>query len=114
MGIAVDVEWFKQIQQVCAATEEVEWLQKNMQIIEEEREQFLANEIENPLFTYKPPTQATALIAQVEALAATIATTETNPVVADLYKHKIANQITRIGLAVASGAGNDKDFYTLS
>jgi len=114
MGSAVDVEWFKQIQQVCAATEEVEWLQKNMQIIEEEREQFLANEIENPLFTYKPPTQAAALVAQVEALATTIATTETNPVVADLYKHKIANQITRIGLAVASGAGNDKDFYTLS
>jgi len=114
MGTAVDVEWFKQIQQVCAATEEVEWLQKNMQIIDEEREQFLANEIENPLFTYKPPTRAVALVAQVQALATTIAVTETNPVVADLYKRKIANQVTRIGLATASSAGNDTDFYTLS
>jgi len=114
MGAAVDSEWFKQIKVICAETEEVEWLQKNMQIIEVEREQFLLNEIENPLFTYKQPTQAAALISQVEALAADIAATETNPIVADLYKRKIANQITRIELAVASGAGDDKAFYAAS
>ena len=106
-----DEKWFKQIQQACLDTEEVEWIQKNMAALDDEREQFFANEIENPLFAYKQPTNAVNLIDQIKLINEDIAAHEPNAIVADLYHRKIANQITRIQLAVASGAGDDAAFY---
>ena len=114
MGKPVDEVWFKEVKDICCKTEEVEWLQKNMQALNEEKEQFFSNEIENPLLTYRKPVYAAELVATTEALIKRLTHEEHNEDVLDLYRRKLENQISRISLAVASGDGKDSDFYQAS
>jgi hypothetical protein len=114
MNNPVDKIWFNRMQTICSTTEEVQWLQNNMDTFQEERELFFANEIENPKFTYNKPVQAKVVQQNAIELLADIHAKEPDAIVADLYARKITNQVTRSSLAVAAGAADDTAFYTAS
>jgi hypothetical protein len=114
MNKPIDTIWYERLQDICRETEEVEWLQKNMNSVQEERELFFLNEIENPLFEYTKPTQVAIVQQKANELLADIQNNESDAIVSDLYARKIKNQITRTRLATASGESDDTAFYVAS
>jgi len=114
MNKPVDIAWFGRMQALCNATEEVQWLQSNMNAFQEERELFFLNEIENPQFSYKKPVHTEDMQRQAKELLAAVQVDEPDAIVADLYVRKITKQITRSLLAPAAAAGDDQAFFAAS
>ncbi len=119
MAQIYDGSWFSQLVAINKSySDDVDWIQSRMKIDNEERERFLDNEIENPLFSYTSNTESKMneplSCKSLELLLQEIVKTEENEVVKKLYEAKITNQINRVGMFNASMNSDDKEFYRLS
>jgi hypothetical protein len=114
MSESLDQKWFEQLRVLSNKTEESEWIQRSMQIESDEREQFLADDIENPQFAYSVGVPTKQLDAEITDFVAELEMSEKDAIVLDLYNRKLAHQRTRNKLLTASFAGEDEQFYALS
>ena len=89
-------------------------MQRSLQISGDEREQFLADDIENPLFDYVAQPKTNTLDGEISVLLRDVQAQEKDAIVLDLYTHKLEKQIIRNALLAASFAGDDKKFFDLS
>jgi hypothetical protein len=114
MNESLDQKWFEQLRVLSSKTEEGEWMQRSMQIEADEKEQFLADDIENPQFAYEVGVPTKLIDEEITAFMSDLATSERDAIVLDLYNRKLTHQLTRSHLLAASYAGNDQQFYQLS
>lgn len=110
----LDQKWFEQLRVLSSKTEEEEWMQRSMQIESEEREQFLADDIENPQFLYEVGVPVKQYDAEISEFLSELAVVEKDAIVLDLYTRKLNHQTVRTNLLAASYAGNDEQFFKLS
>lgn len=114
MSESLDQKWFEQLRQLSSKTEEGEWIHRSMLIESDEREQFLADDIENPQFRYALDVPTKQLDTEINTFLHDLEVSEKDAIVLDLYRRKLSHQLTRSHLLTASYAGNDQQFYKLS
>ena len=106
-----DEDLYQALLDVSPNFDEAIWLQDHIRISHEERDLFLANEIENPKFCYRAQTPRVDNLKKIDTFNQHLDKSKSHAVVIDLYKRKSEKQYSRNGLIAASLAGNDEVFY---
>lgn len=110
----LDELWFDRLRSVSGHVDESLWLQDHIRIAHEERERFIDNEIENPLFTYRKESEINIVPQQIDELRVELSKSNAHVIVAELYDKKLSNEVIRNALIEASLHGKDEEFFTLS
>jgi len=114
MARSLDEDLFSALRQVNPYFDEVDWLRDHVRIGYEERESFLNNEIENPLFTYRDQTPDPGYVDRLESFHFSLQSSAAPAVVIDLYRRKLDKQLLRNAMITASLNGDDEAFYRAS
>ncbi|MCB9810271.1 DUF1704 domain-containing protein [Candidatus Nomurabacteria bacterium] len=110
----LDELWFDRLRSVSGHVDESLWLQDHIRIAHEERERFIDNEIENPLFTYRKESEINVVPQKIDELRVEISKSDAHVIVAELYDKKLSNEVIRNALIEASLHANDEEFFTHS
>lgn len=109
-----DEELFTAIRNISPYFDEVDWMQDHIRISHEERDSFLNNEIENPLFTYRPQNIQVNYEEKLDVLRACMRQPEVPSVVVDLYQRKMEKQLLRNTIIGSSLGKDDRTFFKAS
>lgn len=109
-----DEELYVAIRNISPYFDEVEWFKDHMRISHEERDSFINNEIENPLFTYKSQKVNVNYDEKLDLLRACMEQPQVPSVVVDLYRRKMEKQLLRNSIIGSSLNKNDQAFFEAS
>jgi hypothetical protein len=114
MTTFLDDRWFDSVRAIGDQVDEAQWLRKHIRISEEEKDQFLNNEIENPEFTYGKTPKEVFNLSEISELKTEIQRTEKDAVVLDLYLHKLEKLEEGSAMLSALIHKSDADFHGAS
>jgi hypothetical protein len=114
MNTFLDDRWFDAVRAIGNQVDEAQWLREHIRISEEEKDQFLNNEIENPEFSYGKGPKNEFNLNEISDLRAEIQRTEKDAVVLDLYLHKLERLEEGSVMLSALMNRSDTDFYQAS
>lgn len=114
MNLSFDEDLYPILNKIIPNFDEAVWLQDHVRIAHEEREQFLNNDIENPLFTYSSQIPRIEYVERVDTFSQHLQNSKAPAVVIDLYERKFEKQKLRNSLIAASVERKDKHFFEVS